>query len=178
MLLIYTGNSSSSGISQPTRSHRKVDNVASPTSGTENWNPIDWQFSHGTRCFGIRSLLCPSGVSLLWRWENLQRSSNIRHFQKCFLQQFLKTSFVGDWLRIEEGSWRFSSWKNSEHQLGVWLVNVLSINPKRNHLRIIWHFSNMQRSWWNRLNKQIFIWHPCHILWHWESLRLASLKNK
>jgi hypothetical protein len=32
---------------------------------------------------------------------------------------------------------------------------VLSINPKRNHLRIIWHFSNMQRSWWNRLNKQI-----------------------
>jgi hypothetical protein len=32
---------------------------------------------------------------------------------------------------------------------------VLSINPRRNHLRIIWHFSNMQRSWWNRLNKQI-----------------------
>lgn len=63
--------------------------------------------------------------------------------------------FIGGWLRIEEGSWRFSSWKNSEHQLGVWLVNVLSINPRRNHLRIIWHFSNMQRSWWNRLNKQI-----------------------
>ena len=131
-MLIYTGNSSSSGIPKPTRSHGKVDNVASSTSWTENWNPIDWHFSHGTRCFGIWSLLCASGVPLLWRWKNLQRSSNIRRFKNKKISLIYKTfSTVGERLRIEEGSWRVSSWKNFKHKLGLWLVNMLSINPRK-----------------------------------------------
>ena len=111
------GNSSSPRISQPTRSHRKVDNVENHECWKECQNIIDWITSYGSTCISLWPLHCSSKIKIFCCWKDSNGSGIVSwiHFTHCNVVQCCNNNcnmLFRCLIMLLENRWAFLMLKN------------------------------------------------------------------